>query len=135
MAELWYLASPYSHPDVWMRELRFRAVSRVAGALRKERELLTFCPIAHSHPISEELTGVSPTDHDFWLAWDHPFEAACTGLIVCMLPGWDKSEGVSVEIPLFKKAEKLVVHLQPRQWFTLTEWAMLEAWVIGATDD
>ncbi len=131
MTELQYLASPYSHKDAWMRELRFRAVTRVAGALRRDRGLATFCPIAHSHPISKELTEVDPTDHEFWLSWDEPFERLCTGLIVCMLPGWDKSRGIATEVPLFEAAGKSIEHLPPRRYFTLTEWQMLEAAVVS----
>lgn len=130
MIKLYYLASPYSHADAWMRELRFKAISRVAGELRKTRGLLTFVPIAHSHPISEELTGVDPTDHEFWLSWDEPFEAACEGLIVCKLPGWDTSRGIAKEIPLFETAGKTVEHLTPISMFSVAEWAMLEAGVL-----
>lgn len=124
---LHYLASPYSHKDAWLRELRFRAISRVAGALRKERGIVTFCPISHSHPISEELQGVDPTDHDFWLGWDNHFNTACAGLIVAMLPGWGNSRGIASEIELFRAASKPVEKLQSRKWFTGTEWQMLEA--------
>ncbi len=127
MSELQYLASPYSHKDAWMRELRFRAISRVAGALMHERGVPTFCPITHSHPISEELRSVDPTDHEFWLAWDNHFNSACAGLIVAMLPGWSKSRGVASEIPLFEAAGKPIVHLDPTEWFTTCEWRMLEA--------
>ncbi len=127
MDKLWYLASPYSHPDAWMRELRFRAVARVAGILRRDEGISTFCPITHSHPISEELTGVDPTDHDFWLSWDKPFERLCSGLIICQLPGWDKSRGIATEVPLFKAAGKPVLHRVVIQLFSAAEWAMLEA--------
>ncbi len=127
MDDLWYLGSPYSHPDAWMRELRFRAVSRVAGALRVERGIAIWCPIAHSHPISEELKGVDPTDVDFWLSWDKPFEQACKGLIICSLPGWVNSKGLIIEGSLFRKAGKTVEVYYPREHFTATEWAMLEA--------
>lgn len=125
--KLWYLASPYSHADKWVREIRFRAVSRFAGALRTEEEIFTFCPIAHSHPISEELADVQATDYKFWLGWDKPFEDGCEGLIVCQLPGWKKSTGVGIEIPNFKGAGKPVIYRDPRAYFTAAEWAMLEA--------
>lgn len=128
MEKLQYLASPYSHPDAWMRELRFRAVSRVAARLAVERGIMTFCPVAHTHPFTEEMAGaVSPTDHDFWLRWDHPFEEMCVGLIICQLPWWTVSKGVSVEIARFKAAGKPVEKLYPGRWFTATEWAMLSA--------
>ena len=130
MTKLYYLASPYGHADAWVRELRFRAVSRVAGELRKTRGLLTFVPIAHSHPISEELEGVDPTDHEFWLSWDEPFEAACEGLIVCKLPGWAISKGIAEETPLFETAKKTIEYLDPQPMFSRAEWAMLKAGVL-----
>ncbi len=130
MNELYYLGSPYSHEDKWMRELRFKAVARVAGALRVKRGIAIWCPIAHSHPISEELAGVDPTDHDFWLSWDKPFEAACKGLIICALPGWKESRGLQTELELFSDTRTKVVTevYDPQKHFTGTEWAMLSAW-------
>ncbi len=126
MDELWYLGSPYSHTDAWMRELRFKAVARVAGALRVERDIAIFCPIAHSHPISETLSPDFNT-YDFWIGCDTPFIPACKGLIVCALPGWEGSKGLKMEIDLFKEEKKGVEVYTPRSLFTETEWAMLEA--------
>ncbi len=126
--KLWYLASPYSHKDAWVRELRFRAVARIAGRLRAEHGLATFCPISHSHPISKEILGlVDPTDHDFWLSWDEPFERLCDELLVAKLPGWEESRGVNREIVQFDKVGKPVTMLNVHEWFTLTEWEMLKA--------
>lgn len=127
MTKLTYLASPYSHGDAWMRELRFKAVSRVAGKLAYENGILTFCPIAHTHPVSEELLEVDANDHSFWLPWDVPFSTMCSALLICMLPGWDNSKGIAEERKLFQLAGKPVDHVNPKNWFTKTEWAMLEA--------
>ncbi len=128
MDELWYLGSPYSHPDAWMRELRFRAVARVVGALMERRGIAIFCPIAHSHPISETLPQ-RLNSHDFWMKRLEPLEPACKGLIVCALPGWQKSKGLKVEIELFSEREGKAITecYNPRGHFTATEWAMLEA--------
>ncbi len=128
MEKLWYLASPYSHADKWVREIRFQAISRVAGKLRVEKGIATFCPIAHSHPIAE--WGGVPNTFDFWSSWDKPFEVACTGLIVAQLPGWAKSKGVNGEIASFTKAQKPVDNLIVSHWFTKAEWSMLEAGVV-----
>ena len=135
MTKLWYLASPYSHDLEYMMEERFRAVARVAGKLALQG-VFTFCPIAHTHPIAIEM-GKGPsisfdgedlpsqTDHEFWMIWDKLIVPKCDGLIVCMLPGWDKSRGIATEVPLFRKAEKPVQHLDPRPYFDDGEWRVL----------
>ncbi len=128
LQELKYLASPYSHKDAWMRELRFKAISRIAGALMVERGIGTFCPITHCHSIAEHAA-VDPVDYDFWMAWDGLFHPACAGLIVAMLPGFLHSRGVKAETLLFTAAGKPVERLQVRRWFTSCEWKMLKAGV------
>lgn len=46
-----YLASPYTHSDVHVREWRFREACRAAAALLRAG-ITVFSPIAHSHPIA-----------------------------------------------------------------------------------
>jgi hypothetical protein len=133
MTKLWYLASPYSHEEEYMMEERFKAVARVAGRLAL-RGVFTFCPIAHTHPIAVEmgkgpstsLSGTpSQTDHEFWMVWDKIMAPKCDGLIVCMFPGWERSKGVGIEVPLFRKLGKPVQHLDPRPYFDNGEWRVL----------
>jgi hypothetical protein len=133
---LHYLASPYSHPDAWVREARFRAVSRVAGLLFIEQEVRTFAPIALGTPVEyalasrldEPLLGL---DHKFWEDWDGPFKELCTDLIITMLPGWNTSTGVAEETAWFKRRDRPVAHLGVRHWFTDAEWRILEAGTDG----
>ena len=61
-----YLASPYSHPDTAVRELRFREACRAAAELIR-RGHAVFSPIAHGHSIS--LAGL-PTGWAFWEPFD-----------------------------------------------------------------
>ena len=95
-----YLAVPYSHPDIEVREERFGAVNRAAAKLM-EQGLHVFSPISHSHPISIE--GNLPTNWEYWEAYDRVFLNASNKLIVLMLDGWDKSVGVSGEIEIAKE--------------------------------
>ena len=53
--ELVYLAVPYTHEDPEIREKRFKAVSKVAGKLLNEGEMI-FSPISHCHPIALECS-------------------------------------------------------------------------------
>ncbi len=139
--DLVYLASPYSHPDAWMRELRFKAVARVAGLLYYEQGIKAFCPISHSHPVAMELNpqtvhphwqgrkkkGPDPNVGAFWLEWDFPYVKACCHMLICQLPGWRESTGVKAEANEFDAVNKIVHHYNPRAHFTNAEWAMLEA--------
>ncbi len=90
-----YLASPYSHPDVQVRDARFHAVCRVAAML-SAAGVLVYAPIAHGHAIA--LAGQLPTDFAYWEALDRAMLAACGRVVVVTLPGWENSVGVQAEI-------------------------------------
>ena len=94
---LTYLASPYTHPDPKVREERYLAACKKAAELMLEGKVI-FCPIAHSHPISEQMPDGKAVDGAFWKHQDEPYMAMCDELIVYMLPGWDTSSGVQHEI-------------------------------------
>jgi hypothetical protein len=61
-----------------------------------------FCPIAHSHPIAEQMPVGLAVDGDFWKRQDAPYIYACDELIVYMLPGWEQSKGIATEIGIAK---------------------------------
>jgi hypothetical protein len=95
-----YLATPYSHPDRAVRELRFREVNRVAAELMRAG-VHVFSPISHSHSIS--LMGNLPTDWGYWKEYDRAMLKNCEKLVVLMQLGWHESEGVQAEIALAKE--------------------------------
>lgn len=90
-----YLASPYTHPDPFVREARFKAACKAAADLMLAGEIV-FCPIAHSHPI--DLCFGEPGSGEFWKRQDHPFLAGAVKVKVLCLRGWDDSHGVMAEI-------------------------------------
>lgn len=92
-----YLASPYSHPDPKVRQRRFEEVCVKAAELMKEG-FVVFCPIAHTHPLTEYTDILAQKDHGFWLAQDFMFLKNCRLLFVYMIPGWKESYGVNAEI-------------------------------------
>jgi len=97
MAVKVYLASPYSHPDPAVRQKRFEQVCRKAADLMYDG-FHVFCPIAHTHPLTEYSTLLLNKDHEFWLEQDYTWLDMCDYVFVYKLPGWDKSYGVKAEI-------------------------------------
>jgi nucleoside 2-deoxyribosyltransferase len=97
-----YLASPYSHPDLVVRQQRFEAACRAAATLI-QRGHVVFSPVAHSHSIAQH--GL-PLDWGFWEVQDREFVAACDELWVLMLEGWEQSRGVHAEIAIARALGK-----------------------------
>ena len=108
--QLWYLASPYSHPDPAVREARFRQICEVSAHLMAGGVML-YAPIAHTHPIA--LAGALPTGWDFWREYDKLYLERCDGLLVCCMDGWQQSRGVQDEIAMMRDMRKRILHFLP----------------------
>ncbi len=89
-----YLASPYSHPDPAMRELRYKQACEVAALLMRDGHLV-YSPIAHSHPLT--AFGL-PANWEFWRPLDEAMLAKCQALVVARLSDWEQSRGVRAEL-------------------------------------
>src|ERR1700738_127761 len=97
MPGITYLASPYSHPNPVIRELRFEIACHCAGALMGKGKIV-FSPIAHNHPI--EVRSDLPKGWDFWKAYDFEFLARCEEMLILKIPGWNESVGVTDEMEI-----------------------------------
>lgn len=106
-----YLASPYTHSNVHVREWRFREACRAAAALLRAG-VTVFSPIAHSHPIAH--FGM-PTSWEFWSQVDREYLSRCDVLAVLTLPGWRESVGVQAEIRLARELGLPVVFVVPNE--------------------
>lgn len=95
-----YLATPYSSPDAFIREIRFNIVNKVAANLIKQG-LHIFSPISHSHPLA--MVGDLPKGFDFWVQYDRAFLECCQKLLVLRLDGWQDSKGVNGEMQIAKE--------------------------------
>ena len=105
-----YLATTYTrHPDG--HETAFIEAAKVAADLMK-RGINVFCPVAHSHPIACH-GNLDAADHDFWMNSDRPFMDGACGIIVCRMPGWRESRGITEEIAVFRAAGKPVLYVDP----------------------
>lgn len=93
---VYYLASPYTHPDPIVRETRFRAVQILAQQLMR-RGYTLIEPIAASHYKATRLnqSGLY-TD---WQTFCRKLVGVSDGVIVAScIPGWEQSHGVQDEI-------------------------------------
>lgn len=105
-----YLASPYSDPDTNVMQRRYEEVVHVAAKLM-ETGLHLFCPIAHTHPIA--CAGALPRGFDYWKSFDEWYISRCNGLVVVMLDGWDRSNGVRLECEIAEQYDVPVLRVEP----------------------
>lgn len=89
-----YVASPYgdSEPEA-MRLQRYSAALGVCGRLI-DCGVRAYSPIVHTHNIAE--AGHKPPDG--WYAHDLDMLGRFDALVVAMIPGWDRSRGVGLEM-------------------------------------
>lgn len=95
-----YLASPYTSPDPAIREQRYHAACRAAGAMMAEG-MVVYSPIAHSHPVEVHIG--AQQSHEFWMRQCVPLLRMSEGVVVLKLDGWAESRGVRYEIDLAHK--------------------------------
>lgn len=108
-----YLGGPYSHPNPEIEAARCEDLTRMATKLVAQGKQV-YSPITHTHPIHLELLkgGINMGSEE-WCRFDEPFMAACSELMIVMLPGWNESAGVAREIAAFEVAGKPVSYLCP----------------------
>lgn len=111
LAKIVYLAAPYSHPDICIRERRFAFANRAAAELVRQGSHV-FSPISHSHPLA--LQGL-PGDWAFWEPFDRRMLQACDELVVLTLDGWRESKGVQAEIDLAIEMDLPIRYLAPEE--------------------
>lgn len=107
-----YLASPYTHKDPAVREERYHAACKKAAELMLAGKVI-FCPIAHSHPISEHMPEGFAIDGALWEKQDEPYVSMCDELIVLMLPGWETSKGVTHEMSEAQSRKIPITFVEP----------------------
>ena len=97
---VWYLASPYTHSDAAMMQLRY-SLNLVHGAELFRAGVMFAAPIIMTHPMVEY--GLPQVDLDFYIEWNKALIEVSVGVIVLMLPGWETSVGVGKEIDYAKE--------------------------------
>jgi hypothetical protein len=101
----YYLASPYSHPDIRVLESRYRAALAAVNYLMK-KGIVVFSPIVHNHMIA--MNYGLPTGWSYWAKYDEIYLKASAGLIILELDGWKESIGIDAEITIAKGLNKKI---------------------------
>jgi hypothetical protein len=97
--KMYYLASPYSHPDPQVREERYLSVMKRSAELLNQN-VYVFSPILYSHEMSKLYQ--MPTDAAWWWDFNRTIMDKCDGLILHAIPGWKESVGVAQEMQYAK---------------------------------
>lgn len=107
-----YLATPYSHPDAAVREIRFKQVTYAASVLM-QCGYHVFSPITHGHPMAEMSD--LPKGFDYWGEQCKRQIAMCDRLVILTLEGHDTSKGVEAEYMEFF-SQKNPKHIYYLDW-------------------
>ncbi len=107
----YYLASPYSHPDPFVRELRYLQTMQVLTELLT-KGLCLYSPIVHCHELAK--IGALPKDAKFWEKYNFTMLAAAEQLWVLMLQGWEQSVGITAEVAEAQRIGTMkIIHFAP----------------------
>jgi hypothetical protein len=108
-----YLAGPYTHESLEVREQRFNAITNAAVFLIG-RGYIVFSPVTMTHPIDIVLAGRHNTlGTDFWVTFDEAFMNVCSEMAVLRIDGWEASSGLMRECHFFKERGRPVWYLYP----------------------
>jgi hypothetical protein len=108
-SELIYLSSPYSHEDIQVKHLRYRAaLLTVAHYLHEGRYL--YSPILHNHPVACYRDLATAQE---WLEYDYVIMDRCDRVWVLEIEGWNLSSGVRAEMYRAESLRKPVSFIDP----------------------
>jgi hypothetical protein len=103
-----YLASPYSHPDLYVMQLRYETACKVTAHFMKDGKLI-YSPIVHNHVLARQYS--MPTGFEYWHRHDLSMLDRCSELYVLMSRGWDISVGVANEVEHAKQSNKPIKYI------------------------
>lgn len=89
-----YLASPYSHPDAFVREERYLLAMKAMCRLLEQGEYV-YAPIVHCHELAKVAD--LPRDAGFWRRYNFHMLAKSERIGVLRIDGWDRSVGLAEE--------------------------------------
>ena len=109
-----YIASPYSDPDVEVRNKRALKVTKYAGFLHG-RGVVAISPIVYGHALVQ----VTPTLGGDIYSWERFCKALlskCTSIDLLMLNGWKDSAGIEMELEKAEALDMCVRFIRPEDY-------------------
>lgn len=107
-----YLASPYSHPDPFVREMRYLWTMKELGGFLKNG-VHVYSPIVHCHELAKVAD--LPRDAGFWESYNFAMLERAQQLWLLMLPGWEQSVGCKAEVAHAKFLGKVLLQIEPKE--------------------
>jgi hypothetical protein len=91
-------------------------VSNIAADMVKDGHV-AFSPITYGHNLLEFVK--MPNDWAFWFHFCVTFLLKCDKLVVCKMPGWEKSAGVTEEIEIAERFGIEIEYLDVDEYYDL----------------
>jgi hypothetical protein len=107
-----YLAAPYMHCSAKVVEHRVKQAAQASLALLQGGHDI-FCPIVHGHYI--ESLSRQRLEAERWYQHSLSMLARAYELWVLLLPGWEDSRGIALEVAYARKRNKPVLLLTHAQ--------------------
>ena len=108
---MFYLASPYSHPEPEVRHQRYLDAAHFTKFCLENIGLHIFSPIVYAHDMAIRFS--LPTDAAHWQEFNESMIFRCDGMMVLELEGWQASKGVQSEIAYAKSHNKNIQFVKP----------------------
>jgi hypothetical protein len=110
--KVYYLASPYTSPDLEKMKERYLKVDEVGyKLLMKGFHIIE--PIASTYHKAQRFQ--LPHDYSFWINHCRKFVEISDSVIVLMLDDWENSVGVQDEIKIATELGKKVVYISENE--------------------
>ena len=104
-----YLASPHSHIDSFVREIRYQLAKRAWYHFFMQGHLV-FSPILHTHEVAKDYVGVK--GFEFYQKLDEKMIDVCDEVWVLCIDGWRGSKGVQSEIKYAHESHKPIRYFE-----------------------
>jgi len=116
--EIEYLGLPYTHEDKFMLHFRAEVSNMIAAKLTLEGRII-FAPISAWHHIAMKYD--LPGNFEYWEKLDEAFIKVSKKLLVIKLPGWDTSNGVTLEKKIANENGVPIEYINPEDYLCNTE--------------
>lgn len=116
-SKMYYLASPFSHNNVFVRFKRFWQITRIGAKLVKLGYHI-IPPITSSYLLG--ILGDIKGDFETWKSIDLHYIDVSDAVIVITMDGWNRSKGVVAEIKHAQTTNKPIYYISPNLKLTWT---------------